>query len=248
MSKKQRLKEKDISPIVPQRDKLKNQLSIIERNDLTEKQKVFLELVEQKESKIIFLSGVAGTSKSFISVLSALRLMNLKKVSDLIYIRSIVESASKSLGSLPGESDEKFAPFAMPLMDKLEELLPISEIKTLQKEGRIQAIPINYLRGANFNAKFIIVDESQNLDIKELTTAITRIGKFSKMIITGDPMQSDINGKSGFKKMFDLFNDEESREKGIFCLEFDEKDIVRSEILKFIVKKLNESSRYGVNK
>ena len=105
-------------------------------------------------------------------------------------------------------------------------------------KGKIQAMPINFLRGANWLDKIVIADEAQNFSYKELVTLITRLGENSKLFICGDFMQSDINGKTGFAPMFDLFNDEESRKKGIQCFTFTQADIKRSQILKFIISKL----------
>jgi phosphate starvation-inducible PhoH-like protein len=230
---------KDTSPRVPQRDKIPYTLGI-KGLEWTEKQKAFIELATHKDTRVIFLSGPAGTSKTALAVYCALALMNLKKASELIYVRSIVESASNTLGSLPGEAHDKFKPFAMPLVDKLEEFLCSGDIKKLFIDERIKPIPVNYLRGASYNANCIIVDEAQNLDTKELITAVTRIGKFSKFFILGDPMQTDLRNReqSGFKPMFDIFNDEESQKQGIFCVQFGKEDIMRSELLKFIVEKL----------
>ena len=84
------------------------------------------------------------------------------------------------------------------------------------------------------------MDEAQNATFKELTTLITRIGKNTKIFICGDFMQSDINGKSGFSQMFNVFKDKESSDNGIHCFSFNQEDIVRSEILKFIIKKLEK--------
>lgn len=229
---------KDTSVKVPQRDKLKDSLFIYERDDLTEKQQKFIELLMDKETKIIFVNGPAGTSKTFLSVYCGLHLLNAKKVSDIVYIRTIVESASKGLGSLPGELDEKFGPFMMPLIDKLNEMLPKADVQALLKEERVQAVPINYLRGASFNARFLLADEAQNFTFQELTTLITRYGKFSKMVICGDTRQSDIGDRSGFGAFYDIFDTEDSKENGIHTFEFDKSDIVRSELLQFIVEKI----------
>lgn len=233
---------KDNSPRVPQRDKINFNLSI-RGLDWTEKQKAFIELATHKDTRVIFLSGPAGTSKTALAVYCALTLMNAKRASELIYVRSIVESASTTLGSLPGEAHDKFKPFAMPLIDKLEEFLCSGDIKKLFIDERIKPIPVNYLRGASYNANCVIVDEAQNLDFnKELVTTITRIGKFSKFFILGDPMQTDLKHReqSGFKPMFDLFNDEESQKEGIYCVQFGKEDIMRSELLKFIVEKIEK--------
>lgn len=231
-------KNKDCSPVIPQRNIFKESFEIKEPK-WTEKQKKFIDLFLDKNTKIVFLNGPAGTSKTFISIFLGLKLIQEKKVSDIIYCRTVIESASKGLGYLPGESEDKFAPFMMPLMDKMDELVSKADAQKLKNDQRIQAIPINYLRGANFNKKCILADESQNFTFKELTTLITRFGKFSKMIVCGDTKQSDINGNSGFKSMFDLFNDENSRQNGIYALEFGIEDVLRSEEVKFILEKLD---------
>lgn len=239
--KKSAKKSEDRSSVIPQRDKLSKELSIYERDDLTERQKLIIETILHKDTKIVFIDGPAGTSKTFLAVLGGLKLLNQKRVSDLLYVRTIIESASKSLGSLPGEIDEKFGPFIAPLQDKLDEMLNKHDIDLLFKEQRIQPKPINYLRGASINAKYVLVDEAQNLDFKELTTVITRIGEFSKFVFVGDTFQSDINGRSGFKKMYDYFNDTESMSQGIFVFKLEKEDIVRSGILKFILEKIEKS-------
>lgn len=213
---------------------------IVKGKALTEKQKVFVKLALDQKTKIVFVNGPAGSTKTYVAVFAALRELQKNEGKDLLYVRTAIESADKGLGALPGTLEEKFNPYMAPLEDKLEELLPrTSDIKNqLIHSGRIQAMPINFLRGASWNNKIIIADESQNFTFKELVTLITRIGEDSKLFICGDMMQSDINGKSGFKSMFDLFNDEESKERGIHCFKFYEKDILRSEILKYIIKKL----------
>jgi len=229
----------DTSPKIPQRSKLKHELNIIER-ELTEKQKEFLNIALDKNTKMIFVSGPAGTSKTYISIYSALKLMNLKKVSDLLYLRSAVESSENKIGFLPGEANEKMAPYIQPLLEKLSELLPKNNIDLLEKEERIDSIPIGFLRGLNWNAKVIVADESQNMTQKELITLITRIGEFSRVFILGDPDQSDINGKSGFVKVMNLFDDQESKDNGIHVFKFTEDDVVRSGLVAYIIKKIKK--------
>lgn len=230
----------DKSPIIPQRSKLKTQLHIYKR-PLTEKQQQFLDLAADKSVKVIFVSGPAGSSKTFLAILHALQMINEKRVSDLIYIRSVVECSDAKLGFLPGEADQKMAPYIQPLLDKLVELLPKNDIDTLLKEERVVGIPVGFLRGLNWNAKVIVADESQNMTFKELFTLITRVGEFSKVFILGDPEQSDINGKSGFIKMIGHFDDEESRQNGIHVFRLTEDDIVRSGLVQFITKKVKKA-------
>ena len=241
MSKKHKPSDvKDKSPQISQRDKIKEKLEIKEPN-WTEKQKQLIDLILDKKKHIIFIDGFAGTSKTFTSVYCGLKLLSEKRVSDILYIRSVVESASKSLGFLPGESDDKFKPFTIPLDDKLNEFLHSDDINILYKDKRIKPIPYNFLRGCNWNAKFILADEAQNATVQELATLITRIGKFSKMIVCGDSRQSDINGKSGFKRIYEIFNNEQSKEQGIVCVKLGIEDVMRSGIVKYILEALEQS-------
>jgi phosphate starvation-inducible PhoH-like protein len=212
----------------------------IQGKRLTEKQKAFLHLGLDKDTKIMFVEGPAGSTKTYAAVFAALRELQKNDDMDLLYVRTAIESAEKGLGALPGTLEEKFNPYMAPLEDKLDELLPPTTpiADELIQSGRIQAMPINFLRGANWINKIIIADESQNFTFKELVTLITRIGENSKLIICGDMMQSDINGKTGFHDMIKLFDCEESRDRGIHCFRFTEDDILRSAILKYIVRKL----------
>ncbi|HAI44629.1 MAG TPA: hypothetical protein DCM40_44285, partial [Maribacter sp.] len=118
--------------------------------ELTKKQHEFLKIAFDKNTKIIFVSGPAGSSKTFVSIYAALQLFNMNMNQDVFYVRTIAESGEKNLGSLPGDVDEKFHPFMMPLQDKLEELLEKDQIKMLIEENIIQCAPINYLRGASW--------------------------------------------------------------------------------------------------
>lgn len=230
----------DRSPIIPQRSKFKASLHIYQR-PLTDKQKEFLALASNKDVKMIFVSGPAGSSKTFLAVMQSLYMIHDKRVSDLVYIRSAVESSDAKLGYLPGEANEKMAPYLQPLLDKMSEMLPKGDIDILMKEERVSSVPVGFLRGLNWNAKAVIADEAQNLTFKELFTLITRIGEFSKVFILGDPEQSDINGKSGFIKMISHFDDEESRQNGIHVFRFTEDDIVRSGLVQFIIKKVKKA-------
>lgn len=230
----------DTSPYVFQRDKINYDLKIKEL-PWTERQKAIIELIAHKNTKIVFLNGPAGSSKSLLAVYSALKLLNSKRVTEIVYVRSIIESATKSLGSLPGESSDKFKPFALPLADKLDELLKEHDVRRLFAEERVKPTPVNYLRGASFNVNFVVADEMQNAVYSEIQTIMTRIGQFSKLVICGDPAQSDLpTGKSGFLEVYNAFNNVEAQDKGIFCVELTEEDIMRSELCKYIVGKFTE--------
>jgi phosphate starvation-inducible protein PhoH len=205
-----------------------------------------IELIGNKECQCILVDNKSHlyltnnfivTHNTFCAIMAALQLLSDKKVSDLIYLRSIVESSDHGIGYLKGDLETKISVYLAPLMDKLEELLPKNEIDFLIKDQRVIGQPINFLRGINWNAKVIVADECQNMNFKELVTLISRVGNFSKLYILFDDAQSDIKN-SGIMKLMEIFNDEESRNNGIFTFEFTDDDIVRSELVKFIIKKL----------
>jgi len=232
--------KKDNSPYVAQREKVGFDFDIFPL-PWTNKQKEIIELFLDKKTKMLFLKGVAGTSKTLLSMYLGLTLLKLKKISDIVLIRSAVESSDSKLGYLPGTLDEKYNVYLTPFNDKFSELLSKSSITKLEKDNRIILCPINFARGLHLAAKFICADESQNMSKRELKTLMTRMGQFSKTIICGDPEQSDLpQGKSGFIDIYNLFNNEESRENGIFCVELTEEDIVRSEICKYIIKQFKK--------
>ena len=196
-----------------QRDKIDFSLSIKEL-PWTEKQKEIIKLFMDKNTKMLILKGPAGTSKTLLGVYLGLQLLNDKKVSDMVLVRSAVESSDAKLGYLPGSVDEKMSFYITPFKDKLTELLKKSDVDKLEKDQRVITCTINYLRGLHFAVKFICADEVQNSTKKEIQTLLSRMGEFSKVMLCGDTEQIDLPyGKSGFQEVFDLFNDEESKEK-----------------------------------
>lgn len=230
----------DNSPYVFQRNKINYDLKI---KDLpwTEKQKEIINLFMDKKTKMLLLKGPAGTSKTTLAMYCGLTLLNNKKTSDIVLVRSAVESADSKLGFLPGDIAEKFNVYLTPFHHKCQELLNQPDLNRLEKDNRFTICPINFARGLHFAAKFICADEVQNFSKKEIHTLVSRVGEFSKLFLCGDPEQSDLQpGKSGFTKVYDLFNNEESQAHGIYCRELGEEDIVRSELCKFITHKFKE--------
>lgn len=203
----------------------------------TPKQKQLIDLILDKKTKIVMLKGDAGTAKSLISIYCGLQLIKDKKHENLVYIRSVVESAAKSLGFLPGDIESKVGPFFLPLQEKLDELLPFKQVNSLAENGIVKAIPNNFLRGTQFRS-YVFVDEAQGFERFELQTILTRFANGGKFILAGDMKQADCK-KSGFADYYDLFDNQESRDKGIFCFSFGREDIMRAEILKFICDKLD---------
>lgn len=201
-----------------------------------DRHKAFVEKAMDDSSQIIFCDGPAGSSKTYCAVYVALTMLKDKKVDEIFYIRSIVESATRKLGSLPGEVDEKFKPWSIPLIEKCDELVGKQTTNVLFDSNYIKSIPVNFLRGSTFANSVVIVDEAQNLEHSELVTILTRFGRNCKLFIIGDTRQSDIFDKSGFKRIMNAFDTDESHNHGICSFHFTEEDITRSKLLKFIVK------------
>lgn len=213
---------------------------IVVKNDFpwTEKQSLFNEIAQDKNTKIMLVNGAAGTSKTFLAVFNCLQLLQQRKVDSILYVRSLVESSSNSMGFLKGDQNEKFAPYMIPLEDKLGEFLNKTGVEFLKKNELVKAMPFNFLRGAHFTNKGIIVDEAQNASKKELETLLTRLGDFNKVFICGDTTQSDVKN-SGFQVVLDLFSCEMSQKFGVEYFQFNNSDIVRSELVQFIVEKFS---------
>jgi phosphate starvation-inducible PhoH-like protein len=233
-------KKTDEVKTVPQRDKLKKELSIGEFN-WSEKQKQFIDIALDKNTKVIFVSGPAGSSKTLMSVFACLKLLSSKKISDILYVRSAVETGKK-IGFLPGDVKDKLGPYNVPFYDKLSELLSKADINALINDNRVHCLAVNYARGLSLNVKGLIYDELQNSSLSEIFTILTRFGPYCKGFFLADPEQSDLpkNQQGDFEKVFKLFDNEESRQAGIHVFKFDETDIVRSDLVKFIITKKKE--------
>jgi len=238
---KEQLEDSFSGGFVPTDDPIKQQIKI-HQFPWTDKQKDFFKVALHPSTRITFVNGPAGTAKTLLAVYCGLQLLNMKAASDIVYLRSAVESSESKLGFLPGSADEKLRFYNLPFLDKLDELLAGNKVAKLQEEGRVNMFPVNFARGLHWPSKIIILDEAQNSSYKELTTVLTRMGKHSRCFILADPMQTDLrHGGGAFQQMYNLFhNDEDSITHGVQTFKFDEDDIMRSELVKFLVKKLKD--------
>jgi phosphate starvation-inducible protein PhoH len=227
---------KDKSIHVEQSSKIGFELTVDAKFQLTPKQLEFVRLASDKKTKFLLATGAPGTSKSYLAVYAALLALKEKKVSDIHYIRQPVESSSFNIGFLKGEASSKLAPYMEVLNCKLREFLTDGAIKQLEKEERLKTNTPGFMRGASLNVSYVICDEAQNFLVKDFLLLMTRLGKFSKMIFTGDLRQSDIKD-SGFERVFNLFDNEESRNQGIHTFRFGREDIVREEVIAYILDK-----------
>ena len=197
------------------------------------KHREFYNCIKNPKTKMGFVDGPAGSMKTYIAVYAGLELIKQEQFNRMVYIRSVTESAERSLGSLPGEIDDKFSPYSIPLEEKVIEIADAGTYSMLKQKGVVEAIPVNFVRGLTFNKSLVIVDEAQNLSRKELTTILTRFGRDSRYIVIGDCNQADVN-KSGYREIFNMFNTKQCVDNDIFSFEFGNSEIARSKILRFI--------------
>ncbi len=155
------------------------------------------------ENSLVLALGPAGTGKTYLAIAKAVEALENGKVGRIVLSRPAVE-AGESLGYLPGEMEDKLAPYLRPLYDALSDRLSMKRVKSLMVEGLIEIAPIGFMRGRTLNNAFVVIDEAQNCTYGQLKMLLTRLGWNSTMVITGDPAQSDLlPGVSGLADVAD---------------------------------------------
>lgn len=160
----------------------------------TEGQKKYLEAIEKND--IVFSIGPAGTGKTYLASAVAVDYLKSGKVQRIVLTRPAVEAGEK-LGFLPGDLSEKVDPYLRPLYDALIEMLGVEKFISLREKNIIEIAPLAYMRGRTLNNAFIILDEAQNTTYEQMKMFLTRMGFGSKIIVTGDITQIDIQENSG---------------------------------------------------
>jgi phosphate starvation-inducible PhoH-like protein len=143
--------------------------------------------------------GPAGSGKTYLAIAAAVEALTAGRVGRIVLTRPAVE-AGENLGFLPGEMEEKLAPYLRPLYDALNERIGGKRVKQLITEGAIEIAPVAFMRGRTLNNAFIVIDEAQNCTYGQIKMLLTRLGWHSTMVVTGDPDQTDLlEGLSGLK-------------------------------------------------
>ncbi|ATC31163.1 phosphate starvation-inducible protein PhoH [Caulobacter vibrioides] len=143
------------------------------------------------EKNLVMALGPAGTGKTYIAISKAVEALEAGRVSRIVLSRPAVE-AGESIGYLPGDMEDKLAPYLRPLYDALTDRLSVKRMRALMAEGAIEIAPVGFMRGRTLNNAFVVIDEAQNCTYMQLKMLLTRLGWHSTMVVTGDPNQSDL--------------------------------------------------------
>jgi len=189
---------------------------------------------------LTFCIGPAGTGKTYLAVAIAVSMLKKKQIRRIVLARPAVEAGEK-LGFLPGDIQAKVNPYLRPLFDALEDMMDFTQMKKFMELDIIEIIPLAFMRGRTLNEAAIICDEAQNTSALQMLMVLTRLGHGSKMIITGDITQIDLEPgqKSGMVEAIEILR----RIKGIGCVELSQRDIVRHHLVQNIVQAYKKKAK-----
>ena len=152
-------------------------------------QQALMDAIDAKN--LVMALGPAGTGKTYLAIAKAVEALEAGRVGRIVLPRPAVE-AGESIGFLPGEMEDKLAPYLRPLYDALSDRLSMKRVRALMQEGAIEIAPVGFMRGRTLNNAFVVIDEAQNCTYGQLKMLLTRLGWHSTMVVTGDPAQSDL--------------------------------------------------------
>lgn len=197
----------------------------------TENQKKYVESINN--NLVTICTGPAGVGKTSIPVALACKSLIENKVDRIVITRPAVEASKRGMGFLPGDITSKFQIYLVPILDEMEKYLGSFMVEELLKTEKVKMYPIEYLRGTNHHASFIIGDEFQNANVHQIKLVLTRLGQNSVCVISGDPTQSDLED-SGLEFVKSKLEGLE----GVGIVELGVEDIVRNDLIGKILRRL----------
>jgi phosphate starvation-inducible PhoH-like protein len=185
-----------------------------------------------RNNDVVFAIGPAGSGKTYLAVAKAVEALKYHRVRKIVLVRPAVE-AGESLGFLPGDLHAKINPYLRPLLDAIHEMIGYDQVQQLIQRDVIEVCPLAYMRGRTLNDAFIILDEGQNTTISQMKMFLTRMGEASKIVVSGDPTQTDLphRTKSGLLDGIQRLK----KIKGVAVAELTSRDIVRHRLVTEIV-------------
>ena len=201
----------------------------------SENQKKYIDAI--KQNTITFCQGLAGSGKTHIAVGMAIEALLSEQVDKIIITRPVLE-AGERIGYLPGTAEEKLHPYLLPIVDEILYFISMGHYTSLKLNNKIEVVPLGLMRGRNFHNAFIVADECQNASYDQLKMLLTRVGRNSRMVLTGDIKQSDLN-----KNLQGGFSDISRALKGIENIGLsilEASDIVRNPIIAKILEELDK--------
>ncbi|MDG1823569.1 MAG: PhoH family protein [Flavobacteriaceae bacterium] len=191
---------------------------------------------------LVFAVGPAGTGKTYTGVAMAVKALKNKEVKRIVLTRPAVE-AGENLGFLPGDLKEKLDPYMQPLYDALRDMIPAEKLSSYIEKGTIQIAPMAFMRGRTLDDAFVILDEAQNTTHNQMKMFLTRMGKSTKFVITGDPGQIDLPRRviSGLKEALLILSDV----KGIDVIQLDGRDVIRHQLVKKVIDAYKKTEHHN---
>lgn len=224
-----------------------------------EKQQKYITTLNEEDNKILFVVGPAGTGKTLIACNHAMKLLLANSIQKIIITRPIVPVEEEEHGFLPGNINKKMDPWLRPIFDIFLDKYSRTQLDRMMFDNIIEIAPLAFMRGRTFKNTLIIADEMQNSTPNQMKMLLTRIGSKSKLIVTGDINQTDISADkiSGLSDIVDktkryaLFMRNkygEHTDKSVQIIEFDNKDIERSKVVKKILDIYNIEKMFPYTK
>jgi len=198
-------------------------------------QKLYMEAIEKHD--MTFAVGPGGSGKTYLAVAMAVSALLTKQLDRIILARPAVE-AGERLGFLPGTLQQKIDPYMRPLYDALYDMLDADKLERFLEKGIVEIAPLAFMRGRTLNDSFVILDEAQNTTSEQMKMFLTRLGFNSKAVITGDVTQIDLptGRRSGLVEALEVVG----RIPGIAFINFNERDVVRHNLVQQIIKAYDE--------
>jgi len=204
----------------------------------TENQAAYVDALRSKE--MVYGVGPAGTGKTYLAVAVGVEMYEKGMIERLIFCRPAVEAGEK-LGFLPGDMREKIDPYLRPIYDALNDFLGSDRVEKMLERGEIEIAPLAFMRGRTLSHAYVVLDEAQNTTSTQMKMFLSRMGENSRMIITGDPSQTDLIDKevSGLKESMTIL----SKIEEIAFIQFENKDVVRHKLVGKILNAYDASKK-----